>query len=57
MDPGLTHHQARASQLADALRAHWGIENRLHWIRDLVFTEDLNQVRTGNAPAVMATLS
>lgn len=52
----LTHGQADAAQLADALRAHWGIENRLHWIRDVVFAEDLSQIRTGNGPAVMATL-
>ena len=31
-------------------------DNRLHWIRDVVFAEDHSQVRTGNGPAVMATL-
>ena len=44
------------AQLADAIRAHWGIENRLHWVRDVTFCEDLSQIRTGNGPAVMATL-
>jgi predicted transposase YbfD/YdcC len=48
--------QATPAGLADAIRAHWGIENRLHWVRDVTFAEDLSQVRTGNAPAVMATL-
>ncbi len=52
----LTWHQIRADQLADAIRAHWGIENRLHWIRDVVFAEDHSQIRTRNGPAVMATL-
>jgi predicted transposase YbfD/YdcC len=52
----LTYREVDAAQLADALRAHWGIENRLHWIRDVVFAEDFSQIRTGNAPAVMATL-
>jgi predicted transposase YbfD/YdcC len=52
----LTDREVDAAQLADALRAHWGIENRLHWIRDVVFAEDLSQIRTGNGPAVMATL-
>lgn len=52
----LTLHDIGADQLADALRGHWAIENRLHWIRDVVFAEDLSQVRTGAGPAVMATL-
>jgi predicted transposase YbfD/YdcC len=47
--------QARADLVADALRGHWRIE-ALHWIRDVTFGEDLSQVRTGNGPAVMATL-
>jgi predicted transposase YbfD/YdcC len=52
----LNWHQIHPGQIADALRAHWQIENRLHWIRDVTFTEDHSQVRTGNSPAVMATL-
>ncbi len=38
------------------MQCHWGIENSLHWVRDVVFDEDRSQVRTGNAPRVMATL-
>ncbi len=38
------------------LRAHWGIENRLRWVRDVTFAEDLSQIRTGHGPAVMAML-
>jgi predicted transposase YbfD/YdcC len=52
----LTADQTSAAELADALRAHWGIENRLHWVRDVSFGEDLSQIRTGHGPAVMATL-
>jgi predicted transposase YbfD/YdcC len=52
----LDWHQTTPAELADALRAHWGIENRLHWIRDTVFAEDLSQVRTGHGPQVMASL-
>jgi len=44
------------AELADAIRAHWSIENRLHWVRDVTYAEDLSTIRTGNAPAVMATL-
>lgn len=52
----LTLEQTSPAQLADALRAHWGIENRLHWVRDVSFDEDRSQIRTGHGPAVMATL-
>jgi predicted transposase YbfD/YdcC len=48
--------QISPAELADAIRAHWGVENRLHWVRDVTFAEDLSQVRTGAGPAVMATL-
>ena len=37
-------------------RGHWGIENRLHWVRDVTFDEDRSQVRTGAAPQVLAGL-
>jgi len=52
----LTLEQTTAAGLADALRAHWAIENRLHWVRDVTFAEDHSQIRTGNGPAVMAML-
>jgi predicted transposase YbfD/YdcC len=46
----------RADQLAAAVRAQWVIENRVHYIRDVTWDEDRSTVRTGHAPAVMATL-
>jgi predicted transposase YbfD/YdcC len=52
----LAYAQTSPAELADALRAHWGIENRLHWVRDVTFDEDRSQIRTGHGPAVMATL-
>jgi len=52
----LSFEQTSAAELADAARAHWGIENRLHWVRDASFDEDRSQIRTGHGPAVMATL-
>lgn len=48
--------QASAEQLANYIRGHWGIENRLHWVRDVTFDEDRSQVRTGNAAHVMASV-
>lgn len=38
------------------VRGHWGIENRLHHVRDVTFAEDHSQVRTGTGPRVMASL-
>ncbi len=33
---------------------HWGIENRLHWLRDVVWGEDHCGVRTGHGPQNLA---
>ncbi|HEY4852088.1 MAG TPA: ISAs1 family transposase [Streptosporangiaceae bacterium] len=52
----LTVIQARPGQLARFVRGHWGIEDRLHWVRDVTYDEDRSQVRTGNGPRVMASL-
>jgi predicted transposase YbfD/YdcC len=41
---------ADARQLAEAVRAHWGIENRLHWVLDMTFREDESRIRKDNAP-------
>src|SRR5690606_12103053 len=45
-----------AVQFANAVRAHWGVENRLHWVMDVVFHDDLMRLRTENGPANMATM-
>lgn len=47
---------ADATALLDWWRGHWGIENRLHWVRDVTLGEDGSQVRTGAAPQVLAAL-
>src|SRR5664280_1585125 len=47
---------APPARLAAWVQGHWSIENKLHWVRDVTFDEDRSQVRTGNAPRVMATL-
>ena len=52
----MTWAQIRAEHIAEVIRGHWSIENRLHWVRDVVFAEDHSQIRTGTGPAVMATL-
>ncbi|MFC1935511.1 hypothetical protein ACFLX9_01935 [Chloroflexota bacterium] len=35
-------------------RGHWGIEDRLHWVRDVTLDEDRYQVRCGSGPQVIA---
>ncbi len=52
----LTPDEADAARIGELVRGHWGIETRLHWVRDVVYDEDRSQVRTGNSPRVMATL-
>ncbi len=48
--------RAHAQRIAALARGHWGIENRLHWVRDVDFDEDRSRVRTGQAPQVMAAI-
>jgi predicted transposase YbfD/YdcC len=48
--------RATSAQLLQFWRAHWHIENKLHYVRDVTFDEDRSQVRAGCAPQVMATL-
>lgn len=45
-----------AKLFARAVRAHWGIENRLHWVLDVVFHDDLMRLRTHHGPKNMATI-
>lgn len=37
------------NQMLTAARAHWAIENTLHWTLDMTFREDDSRIRTGNA--------
>lgn len=43
-----------AVTFARAVRAHWGVENRLHWVLDVVFHDDLARLRSGHGPENMA---
>jgi predicted transposase YbfD/YdcC len=45
-----------AKQIAKAVRAHWNIENSLHWRLDVVFKEDASRIRKDNAPENMAII-
>lgn len=41
---------------ARAVRGHWGVENKVHWIMDVCFREDQSRARTGYAAENLATL-
>jgi len=45
-----------AETFARAVRAHWGVENNLHWRLDVVFRDDLARLRTGYGPENMAVV-
>ncbi len=47
---------ADAATFNQAVRNHWGIENKLHWMLDVVFGEDQNRTQKGNAPENLAIL-
>ncbi len=38
-----------ACEFAQGIRSHWGIENRLHWVKDVIFGEDLAPLKDFNA--------
>lgn len=46
-DPGL---------LAVWIQGHWGVENRVHHVRDVTQSEDRSRIRAGSGPHVLATL-
>jgi len=52
----LTAEQADATELARRVRDHWGIENKIHHVRDTTYAEDASRIRTGTAPRAMASL-
>ncbi len=41
---------------ARAVRGHWGVENKLHWVMDVCFWEDQSRARTGHAAENLAAL-
>jgi predicted transposase YbfD/YdcC len=45
-----------SEDVAKAVRGHWGIENSLHWVLDVVFREDESRIRKDNAPANFAII-
>src|SRR5258708_3317364 len=52
----LAEEEADAKRLLGLVRGHWGIENCLHWVRDVTMGEDKCRVRRGSAPEALAAL-
>lgn len=48
--------KADAATILAWWRGHWGIENRLHWVRDVTFGEDASKIRTGSSPQALAAI-
>ena len=45
-----------AQEYLSAIRGHWGIENSLHWVLDVVFREDESRHHAGNSGENLALL-
>jgi len=49
--------QTRAKKYSEGIRGHWGIENKLHWVKDAIMLEDRQKTKHKNAGAVMSIFS
>ncbi len=52
----LSPHRAGAQRLGDLIREHWGIENRLHHVKDRTWLEDRHWVKNKRTGAVVTIL-
>ena len=50
----LSAERANAAKLLEYNRGHWGIENRLHWVRDVCLGEDACRAKAGHSPQNLA---
>lgn len=39
-----------SARIGRVIRQHWHIENRLHWVKDVIFDEDRSTQKAGKAP-------
>jgi predicted transposase YbfD/YdcC len=49
--------EANNLRLGGLIRGHWGIENKLHWIRDVICGEDDSKIGKGSGPRVLASFT
>lgn len=52
----LTAREAAPWHIAAYIRSHWGIENQVHWVRDLTLREDSSKISAAHRPANLTTL-
>ena len=52
----ITSRAMTAKGFGEAVRAHWRIENALHWVLDVTFKDDLSRVRKGHGAENMAVI-
>jgi predicted transposase YbfD/YdcC len=52
----ITSYPGTAAELGGWVRGHWGIENGLHWVLDVVFREDRSRIRAAHAGANLALI-
>jgi predicted transposase YbfD/YdcC len=52
----LSSYRGTGAEFAARVRGHWGIENGLHWILDVVFREDRSRIRAKHAGANLALI-
>lgn len=52
----ITSLEAKVGVFSESVRSHWGIENSLHWVMDVVFGEDRSHIRQGHAAENMSFL-
>ena len=45
-----------AKEFAQIIRGHWGIENKLHWVKDVIFKEDESPIQDFSAATNMSIL-
>lgn len=45
-----------ARQFSKGIRHHWGIENRLHYVKDVSFKEDYSKIKLGEAPGILSLI-
>jgi predicted transposase YbfD/YdcC len=48
----ISSHPPKVRMLSGLIRGHWSIENRQHWVLDVIFSEDASRIRKGNAPEI-----
>ncbi len=49
--------QATPRRLLRLNRCYWGIENRIHWVRDVALREDHSRIRKGTLPRLLAAFA